>query len=889
MSGTVAQAQSLLDTINATLQTKIANIDISEVSTGILYDRTFPLANLQAFGFLQDGPPIFDVEIPESNTQHFYLALTDLNQTDFNNRYPDAEAVLNANLASTQSVNIGVINTDFHTFREDAVDIGALLIQGQDSLLFNNPNSNISPYEIYKNSFLAAPLRSYSGSKNIKFTFDDNFWTESAEHSIILLQADFGDGNGYRTVNKNQEIDILYDSYGKKQLRFKATFANTTTKTILVTFPIKNVSVITPPDMYIQSSQTCSFPVFGTFNSESHAFQGYNESQAYEGKGSYENFTRTTCLTKPVIVVEGYDPSDGNNHNALFNELNLSGLGTKLVVQGYDVITLNFEPRIINGKTVLGGTDYIERNAMVLVRLIEMVNTNKDSNAEPTKVIGFSMGGLVARYALRYMELNNIPHDVDLYVSVDSPHQGATIPSGVQHTVKLIDDLVPSFLNEEWANLEDQLNYPATKQMLKYHYSQKNTNAGHAYFTTFYNNLNAIGYPQNSRNIAVVNGSLTGLRINDFDQRYYEGEAHLFERFRNAKLKMNFTKNSGKTRVFHWRFKSVGLTIHSRHINLKTENTIGSLENTPSGYVELEYLDKDILNLTKYNLDWLVLGVKQKLNTEKFSFIPTKSALDFQGNTYLYQNINLDLVCSDNTPFDSYYSLPSVNEPHMHLNSEASDFIYQEVLGNHQYPNSSFVLPPGSYYSIDEGVHTELRLENYLPGREQYPSGPFDNVNVFHVTPIGSSSNNWSLFLDDNNAIEQWNSSGSHLYFKYSAHKTDAEFLFKYSFNDECDFPRNVTYYFKILEPENGLKSFDNFYTIYPVPADYKMKIVSRLNEIDNSKVKLYDFTGIEVGEVKFNNSSEIEINTSTLNNGLYFLKIIRDNDMLVKQVMVQH
>ncbi|HLS29892.1 MAG TPA: hypothetical protein VK021_03475 [Flavobacteriaceae bacterium] len=41
------QAQSVLDTIQTNIQVKIANLDTSKVSTGILYDRTLPLANLQ--------------------------------------------------------------------------------------------------------------------------------------------------------------------------------------------------------------------------------------------------------------------------------------------------------------------------------------------------------------------------------------------------------------------------------------------------------------------------------------------------------------------------------------------------------------------------------------------------------------------------------------------------------------------------------------------------------------------------------------------------------------------------------------------------------------------------------------------------------------------------
>ena len=41
-------------------------------------------------------------------------------------------------------------------------------------------------------------------------------------------------------------------------------------------------------------------------------------------------------------------------------------------------------------------------------------------------VIGYSMGGLIARYALAYMEEQGIAHETRLYVSYDAPQKGVT-------------------------------------------------------------------------------------------------------------------------------------------------------------------------------------------------------------------------------------------------------------------------------------------------------------------------------------------------------------------------------------------------------------------------------------------------------------------------------
>ncbi|HLS29891.1 MAG TPA: T9SS type A sorting domain-containing protein [Flavobacteriaceae bacterium] len=815
---------------------------------------------------------------------HYFQALEDLNHTDYQNRYPDAETSYNNNAAISEYINIGVLNADLNMFRDDAVDIGALLIQGQDSLFYDNPGSSISPYDTYRNAFVATPLKRVSRSKNIIFKLQTDYWKETAQYNIQKLEIDFGDGNGYITVQKDQSIVISYNSYGEKEVKLKATFTNKTVKIVEATLKIVGFTNSKPlKNTYTPGTKLCSFEISNTFSSEHHTFQGYDESQAYSGRGSYENFSETECLTKPVIVVEGYDPADNNGHFALYDDLNKNSLGDNLISTNHDVITLNFEPRAINGKIVPGGTDYIERNAMVLVKLIEMINDEKTKNAEPTKIIGFSMGGLVARYALRYMEINNLSHDVDLYASVDSPHQGANVPSGVQHTVQLIDDLVPSWLNEELGGMEDELNYPATKQMLNYHY--KNS----SFYNTFYDNLNAMGYPQDTRNIAVANGSMNGSGINDINQKYYEGKAHLLWVLLNGKLRLNFTRNSGSARVFYWRVKSFGVNVHKREKSINTNPAIGSFENAPAGYVALDNLNDKVLDFSKIGFDWFVAGMSQQLSSEKFSFIPTKSAIDYQDDPYLFQDISANLVCANKTPFDTYFSIPFVNESHMYLHSETSDFLYQEILGNPQDPSGEFNLPYGSYYNVDLGSQTDLELDNTLPGRVPFPQTFPKNVKVNQVTPLGASSINWTLFSDDDNAVANWHHSGSYLDFDYHAHKTDADILFKYSFNDECDITRNIIYSFNILEPENGLNSLDDSYTVYPIPADYEINIVSENNDQDNSLVKLYDFNGLKVKEDTFNNNSELQINTSTLNNGMYFLEISNDNQEFMKQIVIQH
>ena len=133
----------------------------------------------------------------------------------------------------------------------------------------------------------------------------------------------------------------------------------------------------------------------------------------------------------------------------------------------YDIIYVNWD----------NGTDFIQRNAYVLEAVIKWVNDNK-TGTNKNVVLGQSMGGLVARYALRDMENNGLNHDTSLYISHDAPHQGANIPLGIlnmaRHTVNefiqtpLGNITIPvnGVGNVGLATIDDLLDAPAVNQML---------------------------------------------------------------------------------------------------------------------------------------------------------------------------------------------------------------------------------------------------------------------------------------------------------------------------------------------------------------------------------------------------------------------------------------
>jgi hypothetical protein len=137
--------------------------------------------------------------------------------------------------------------------------------------------------------------------------------------------------------------------------------------------------------------------------------------------------------------------------------------------------------------------------------------------------MGVSMGGLVARIALRQMELANQNHQTWKYISVDSPHKGANVPVGFQAAVRHLQNtnLEVMFFNLlDYTNFDmlklpvDLLNSTAAKQMLIY-YVDHNYNFDNTVHNQFQAACDNLGFPQGFpsqpiENIAISNGSATG-------------------------------------------------------------------------------------------------------------------------------------------------------------------------------------------------------------------------------------------------------------------------------------------------------------------------------------------------------------------------------------------
>jgi len=195
----------------------------------------------------------------------------------------------------------------------------------------------------------------------------------------------------------------------------------------------------------------CTLVLLAAFHSNAYACvkPGVNHCSIKEAtkayKGDYGSATvkaypannqSTISLRKTLLIVPGYDPANDLRLDNIYADIDKAGLASNLRRDGYDVVI--FKPNDSNA--------YIQRNAFTLVDLIASLS---ESSTNEITVLGLSLGGVTAKYALLYMRSQGMVNNVTSYISYDAPHGGAHIPLGMQ--------AIPTFLVESTSNYERHL------------------------------------------------------------------------------------------------------------------------------------------------------------------------------------------------------------------------------------------------------------------------------------------------------------------------------------------------------------------------------------------------------------------------------------------------
>lgn len=258
-----------------------------------------------------------------------------------------------------------------------------------------------------------------------------------------------------------------------------------------------------------------------------------------------------TEITRPLIIAEGLDtgnftaPEDFGGERTLQNflgSINNSGDLLPLIdanndANDYDIIYIDW----------VRGMGDMRDNSRVLEEVIGWINDQKalSNNTEPNVLLGQSMGGVIGRYTLARMENENKTHDVRLFVSHDSPMQGANTPLAFQHFATHMKEeyvstplawatgevlvpigfglaelgsgllnffgtntSVPTFVTpSQLLSLQDQ----TASRQLNYWSAFSTVNGNHvqtqSYNQAWQQTLDTTGWPTQSRNIAISNGN----------------------------------------------------------------------------------------------------------------------------------------------------------------------------------------------------------------------------------------------------------------------------------------------------------------------------------------------------------------------------------------------
>jgi hypothetical protein len=604
--------------------------------------------------------------------------------------------IAKTDLLST-NISLALIYSEYETFSEIAKN--NQLIQKNNLNHFERIQSDLDIFEHHQ-ILSAAALKPLQRGLEVTFNLSSNLFFNTSDKTINLLEIDFGDNQGYREILLNEYYDVIYESEGEKEISFRITLSN------------GDVNQVSSSLKVIHSNEELNEKFnqniigFTSETTDPPNIEPYGESPI-KGWGEMEIFySADNILDKPIFIIDGFDPLDTRNINSIYQALNFGSgnLGDIVRENGYDVVVLNFPTyfREQDQVWVYGGADYIERNAMLLVELIKMINNQKVGDNENV-VIGPSMGGLVSRYALNYMESIGVDHETRLYISFDAPHAGANVPIGFQHMFNYLayglDTWVGDFSVESLRPVVDgMLKSPAARQMLWDHFESHlsdgiaefdNNNAlpqPHPFFSVFYNaidSVNSFEYPQNTRNVSMINGS--GSLNPYFD---INGNA-VNPGFQSLDAVMPDVSIGADAYLDSWYTPYTNQTIPVSNVYIdapwwcfcdieaqaqaQSHGYTDGVDSAPGGLFDTLSIASDYTGE-----DPLISQFTSQLATNYFTFIPATSGMDYFTNNWFEYMDN-----PDNTPFEAW-SMPEQNEIHTQLTETNVEFALNEIFEGNQ-------------------------------------------------------------------------------------------------------------------------------------------------------------------------------------------------------------
>ena len=469
------------------LDAPLQGLDFSKIPTGILAERAVELLPFDAYdGVLRDSN-----YSDYASQAMLYLSLASSRDDMLKDMSPESYLSI---MKKAPNESLSLLLFRYSTLREQAYQEGLIKRNGSN-LSFMKPSSQ----RLYQQRevFSLAPKRVVWDSYDVSFVLPPNLIWCNMQEEIRDLRVRFEENAPFKVVKPSQPISHHYQREGIHRIVFQIRLKDGRSLQSQT-----NIQIVLPKELKSGSSTRNYI---------------HNEVPILSKRGVHKGGTLQICyadpmvrkLRKPLIIAEGFEVSNLGFHE----NYDLQGfldvtMGNKYYSSdyptGFDVVYLDYNCP----------TDDIWSNAELMRDAIRWVNEHKEGSAENI-VMGYSMGGLVAAIALRQMELANEDHDTKKYISLDSPHCGATVPFAVfaaydyffplvpqSHLYALIKSINPK-IQTSVLNLQALREAPAVRQMV----IAEGRDQDRRVYLDFQKKYRELGLPTKTINIAFSNSS----------------------------------------------------------------------------------------------------------------------------------------------------------------------------------------------------------------------------------------------------------------------------------------------------------------------------------------------------------------------------------------------
>jgi hypothetical protein len=744
-------AQTVSDNFANTMNDVFAGVDLNRVPHHLLTDYAMEFVDIRSYNGVNTANNYVHKGIYTSAYNTLLMARTKTNVADLIHPNQFESNWKAARIPYT--IALSGLYYKYSRIRENAHP-NAITVS--NNKLYDKYTNGIwqNPYETDDVFMMTAPIFKYN-YKNMNVVLPTNLWYSNQDAKVQSIAVNFNDGNGYQTITMGQNTYVSYSNEGTYTWDYKLTLTNgqilhSHSKLIVgnQTAPINNNIYKRLP------SEPCSI---GTL------VNGFDQVE-FEGTQQFGGFANSATIqiryasgnpcdniTNPLIVAEGFESGLLGNENPLGDNditnfrdnARTVSIDLRNEIDNFDIIYINWD----------NGRDDIRRNALLLEDIITWINSIKTTTNQNV-VLGQSMGGLIARYALVDMEQDSSQdHDTRLYISHDAPHQGANIPISIQFLARhLADEFVSTPVGDfdlpaagggtvTISDINNVFNSIGTRQLLA-----NNINASFSLdnnaFSTFQVDLQSKGYPQQTRNVAISNGShcandqeiqalqellylsgdieptiLLDTIINYFpflsflEGLSYVGLAIILEdpaylagllpgrTNLNARFEAKSLPNVGQSaNIYRGRIritKKINFILFTLTYNINVtdrnyNNPSGvqlPLDSYPGGAFNVPF---DLSEINSSTNNWLInLNVIGR-SADSFNFIPTTTALDVgSGSATLNNNDYKRVYTAANPPtgnriipfdnFTSSYNTNGTNERHISFNTRNGDWLATEL------------------------------------------------------------------------------------------------------------------------------------------------------------------------------------------------------------------